>query len=70
MPAVTFFEEYRKRLLYVGEEITVREKENFYRATVLGINERLQLQILTEKGEEKTLYSEEITIRSNHKIRG
>ena len=70
MPAVTFFEEYRKRLLYVGEEITVREKENFYSATVLGINERLQLQILTENGEEKTLYSEEITIRSNHKIRG
>lgn len=70
MPKVTFFEEYRKRLLYVGEEITVREKESFYNAKVLGINERLQLQILTENGEEKTLYSEEITIRSNHKIRG
>ena len=70
MPKVTFSEEYRKRLLYVGEKITVREKESFYNAKVLGINERLQLQILTESGEEKTLYSEEITIRSNHKIRG
>ena len=63
MPEVTFYEEYRKRLLYVGEKITVREKESFYCATVLGVNERLQLEILTEDGKEKTLYTEEITIR-------
>ena len=63
MPEVTFYEEYRKRLLYIGEKITVREKESFYEATVLGVNERLQLEILTEDGKEKTLYTEEITIR-------
>lgn len=63
MPEVTFYEEYRKKLLYVGEKITVREKESFYSATVLGVNKRLQLRILTEDGEEKTLYTEEITIR-------
>ena len=70
MPKVTFSEEYRKRLLYVGEKITVREKGSFYSATVIGVNERLQLEILTEDGKKKTLYTEEITIRSNHKIRG
>lgn len=63
MPEVTFFEEYRKRLLYIGAKITVRERETFYTATVQGINERLQLQILTDEGEKKTLYNEEITIR-------
>lgn len=65
MPEVTFFEEYRKRLLYVGEKITVREKESFYSATVIGVNERLQLEVLTEDGKKKTLYTEEITIRQD-----
>jgi BirA family biotin operon repressor/biotin-[acetyl-CoA-carboxylase] ligase len=65
MPEVTFSEEYRKRLLYVGEKITVREKESFYSATVIGVNERLQLEILTEDGKKKTLYTEEITIRQD-----
>lgn len=65
IPEVTFCEEYRKRLLYIGEKITVREKESFYTATVLGVNERLQLEVLTEDGKEKTLYTEEITIRKN-----
>ncbi len=68
MPKVTFSEEYGKRLLFVGEKITVREKENFYSATAIGINERLQLEILTEDGEEKTLYTEEITIRQGDVI--
>ena len=65
MPEVTFSEEYRKRLLYVGEKITVREKESFYSATVIGVNERLQLEVLTEDGKKKTLYTEEITIRQD-----
>lgn len=63
MPKLTFSEEYKNRLLYIGEKITVREKENLYEATVTGTDERLRLKVRTEKGEEKTLYTEEITIR-------
>lgn len=65
MPSVTFSDEYRKRLLWVGEIITVREKDKTYTATEIGVDERLRLKILTEKGEEKTLYTEEITIRGD-----
>ena len=65
MPEVTFSGEYQKRLLYVGEKITVREKESFYSANVIGVNGRLQLEVLTEDGKKKTLYTEEITIRKN-----
>ena len=32
MPEINFYESYKKRLLYLGEEITVREKESFYEA--------------------------------------
>ena len=63
MTKITFLEEYKNRLLYIGEKITVREKENLYEATVTGTDERLRLKVRTEKGEEKTLYTEEITIR-------
>lgn len=63
MPKLTFSEEYKNRLLYIGEKITVREKENLYEATVTGTDERLRLKVRTENGEEKTLYTEEITIR-------
>lgn len=68
MPEVAFYEEYRKRLLYVGEKITVREKESFYTATVLGVNESLQLEVLTLDGKKKTLYTEEITIRKGDEV--
>lgn len=63
MPEVTFSEAYKERLLYLGEEITVKEKESFYEAVVLGVDERLRLKVKTKDGMEKTLYTEEITIR-------
>lgn len=63
MPEVTFSEAYKERLLYLGEEITVKEKESFYEAVVLGVDERLRLKVKTKDGMKKTLYTEEITIR-------
>ena len=63
LPKVTFYDEYRKRLLWLSEKITVRDKESYYEAVALDVDEKLRLKVLTEKGEEKTLYSEEITIR-------
>ena len=63
MPKVTFYDRYRSRLLYLGEEITVREKESFYEATVIGVDERLRLKVKLQDGKEKLLYTEEITIR-------
>ena len=63
LPKVTFYDEYRKRLLWLGEKITVREKESFYNGTAVDIDEKFRLKILTDESEEKTLYSEEITIR-------
>ena len=63
LPTVTFYNEYKEKLLWLKEKITVREKENYYEATALDIDEKLRLKVLTEKGEEKALYSEEISIR-------
>ncbi len=63
MPEITFYDAYKERLLYLGEEITVREKESFYEATVIGVDERLRLKVKLKDGKEKLLYTEEITIR-------
>ena len=63
MPEITFYDSYKKRLLYLGEEITVREKENYYEAVAVDVDERLRLKVRTKDGKEKTLYTEEITIR-------
>lgn len=63
MPEITFYDAYKERLLYLGEEITVREKESFYEATVIGVDERLRLKVKLQDGKEKLLYTEEITIR-------
>ena len=63
MPEINFYESYKKRLLYLGEEITVREKENYYEALAVDVDERLRLKVRTKDGKEKTLYTEEITIR-------
>lgn len=63
-----YFDEYKKRLLYLGEKITVREKESFYEATAVDIDESFRLKIITEKGEEKNLYTEEISIRPKKEV--
>lgn len=63
LPHTDFFEEYKKRLLWLGKKIAVKEKDNIYEATALDIDERFRLKICTEKGEEKLLYTEEISIR-------
>ena len=63
MPEITFYDAYKERLLYLGEEITIREKESFYEATVIGVDERLRLKVKLKDGKEKLLYTEEITIR-------
>lgn len=63
LPEVTFCEGYKKRLLYLGEKITVREKEHSYEAAALDIDDRFRLKVCTAEGKEKLLYTEEISIR-------
>ncbi len=65
LPQVIFKDEYEKRLLYVGEKIRVIEKGNFYFAEAVGVDKSFCLEVITEKGEKKTLYTEEVSIRTN-----
>lgn len=59
-----YFTEYRNRLLYLGEKVTVREKESFYEAEALDIDDCFRLIVRMPDGKEKALYSEEISIRN------
>jgi len=58
-----YYDEYRKRLLYLGEKISVREKEDIYDAEAVDIDESFRLKIRMPDGKEKILYTEEISIR-------
>ena len=60
-----YLREYRKRLFFLGEEITVIEAGKTYTATALDIDDMCHLIVKTDTGEEKTLYSGEISIRPN-----
>lgn len=52
-----FIAEYSKRLLGLNEEITVKEGEEEYRGTVIGIDDMCRLKIRLPDGSEKVLGS-------------
>lgn len=58
-----YYDEYRKRLLYPGEKITVKEKDSVYEAVAEDIDENFRLKIRMPDGKVKILYTEEISIR-------
>lgn len=60
-----FIEEYKKRLFFLGEEITVSQGDKSYTATAIDIDEQCHLIVRTAEGETKTLFSGEISIRLN-----
>ena len=60
-----FIPEYKKRLFFLGEEITVTQGNETYQATAVDIDSMCRLIVKTEDGEEKTLQSGEISIKLN-----
>ena len=60
-----FIEEYKKRLFFIGEEITVTQGNETYQATAVDIDSMCHLIVKTANGEEKTLQSGEISIKLN-----
>lgn len=65
LPSVTFFDGYKNRLLYLGEKVTVTEKGGTYKARATDIDERFRLKVKTETGEERVLYTEEISVKAD-----
>lgn len=63
LPTVNFFEQYRNRLLYLGEKITVISPAGSYSATAKDIDEGFRLIIEKEDGEEGIIGSGEISVR-------
>lgn len=56
-------EEYRKKLLYINEKISVNRFGESYTATVLGVDDDFGLIVRDEGGDIRTLHSGEISIR-------
>lgn len=63
LPENEFIGEYRKRLIYLGEEITVISPKKSYRAVAADIDEMCRLKVRLENGEERIVHSGEISIR-------
>ena len=63
LPSETeIFEKYKKRLMFLGKEITVIQNQTEYRATAIDVDSIGHLIVKNEKGEIITLYSGEIRI--------
>lgn len=58
-----YLNEYRKRLFFLGENITVVEGDKTYTAKAVDIDDMCHLIAKTEAGEIKTLFGGEISIR-------
>ena len=58
-----FIPEYKKRLFFLGEEITVTQGNETYKATAVDIDSMCHLIVKTPDGVEKTLHSGEISIK-------
>lgn len=59
-----YMREYRKRLFFLGEEITVISGDNSYKAIAKDIDDMCHLIVKTEEGETKTLFGGEISIKT------
>ena len=58
-----FIEQYRKRLFFLGNEITVTQGENTYKATAVDIDSMCRLIVKDTEGNERVLNAGEISIR-------
>lgn len=65
IPAKPHLAEYRRRSLLDGRCVSVEEGRQSYRATVLGINDDLSLQVRLEDGSERALEHGEVHIPSS-----
>ena len=63
LPGTGFSEDYRRRLLYVGEKVTVIRPDGAGEALVLGADNRCGLRVRRPDGTEETLTGGEITLR-------
>lgn len=63
LPEHIFFEEYRKRSVIVGEDITVLGKGEPKRAHAIAIDNSCRLVVRHEDGAEEALHSGEVSIR-------
>ncbi len=59
-----YLTEYRKRLFFLGEEISVIEADKTYTGKAIDIDDMCHLIIKTETGEKKTLFGGEISIKA------
>lgn len=64
LPQKEYLSEYRKRLFFLGETVTVTESDKTYTAEALDIDDMCHLIVRTEAGETKTLFGGEISIKT------
>lgn len=63
LPERSFFDEYRRRLFFLGERVTVSRGDELYGATALEIDRDFRLILRRDSGETESLSSGEIRIR-------
>lgn len=63
LTAKKFMEHYRKRLFFLGKEVTVIEADCSYKATAITVDSMGHLIIKTGDGNEKVLYGGEISVK-------
>lgn len=67
LPQREYLESYRKRLFFLGREITVIEAEKTYKATAINVDSMCHLVVQLPDGTEKVLYGGEISIVASRK---
>lgn len=55
---------YRERLITVGKAVTVKTVTEEYEATALCLNRDYSLSVITEGGEEKRIYTGEVSVKA------
>ena len=58
-----YLKEYRERLFFIGETVRVAQSESVYEARAVDIDDMCHLIVETDRGEMKTLFAGEITVR-------
>ena len=63
LTARDYLGEYRSRLFFLGEKITVTQGGKTYIAKAVDIDDMCHLIVETDTGERKTLFAGEITVK-------
>lgn len=63
LPQREYLEHYRKRLFFLGQEITVLEADRTYKATAIDVDSMCHLIVKLPDGTGKVLYGGEISIK-------